>query len=497
MVDTTNSNAEHEKKRVALSSVLAAIFLTGMKIVIGLLTNSLGILSEAAHSGLDLIAAGVTFFAVRVSDQPPDREHTYGHGKVENLSALLETFLLLITCVWIVYEAIRRLIESVHVEASLWSFVVMFTSIIVDITRSRALMKTAKKYKSQALEADALHFSTDVWSSSVVIVGLIGVWIAQWLQANKNMQVDWLHKADAIAALGVSAIVVYVSIQLGRRTIDALLDTAEKETIEKIERAVRQIPGVLQLQRIRARHGGPFTFIDILLDVPRSASFEEAHAIVQKVERTIEQLIPRSDVIIQISPVIKDRKSLIEEIRSSAARQGVSVHGIHAHDVRGHLSLEMHIEMAENLNIREAHEEVTAFEKVLYERLPALDDVVTHIEPIGDQEVLSNAIRTTSEDVQTAVERIAQDIEDISDCHDVIVHSDGKELSVSFHCFVNPELSVSEAHRLTIDLESHLRDALPHLGRVVIHTEPLQVSAEEGKPLENENPPGFENHLEE
>ena len=172
MTASAGSAAEREKRLVALSSVLAAIFLTSMKIVVGLLTHSLGILSEAAHSGLDLIAAAVTLFAVRLSDRPPDREHPYGHGKIENLSALVETLLLLATCVWIIYEAIDRLFfKSVHVEASIWSFIVMGTSIGIDVTRSRALMRTAKKHNSQALEADALHFSTDVWSSSVVIAG--------------------------------------------------------------------------------------------------------------------------------------------------------------------------------------------------------------------------------------------------------------------------------------------------------------------------------------
>ncbi len=201
-MEAPTQSAEQEKQRVALSSVVAAVFLTGIKMVVGLLTNSLGILSEAAHSGLDLIAAGVTYFAVRVSDLPPDSEHTYGHGKVENLSALIETLLLLATCIWIVYEAVTRLFEPVQVEATLWSFVVMGLSIVIDISRSRALMKVAKKYDSQALEADALHFSTDVWSSSVVILGLMAVWAAQWLEANTALSVAWLYRADSAAALG-------------------------------------------------------------------------------------------------------------------------------------------------------------------------------------------------------------------------------------------------------------------------------------------------------
>ncbi len=218
----TNQEAKKDKRSAALSSVIAAIGLTSFKLIIGVLTNSLGILAEAAHSGLDLVAAAMTYFAVRVSDRPADKEHPFGHGKIENLSALFETVLLLATSGWIIYEAILRLFYiSVKVEASIWSFIVMGASIAIDYTRSRILYKAARKYKSQALEADALHFSTDIWSSSVVILGLIGLAIARSVPG-----LDWMHKADSIAALVVAIIVIYISGQLGWRTIAALLDTA-------------------------------------------------------------------------------------------------------------------------------------------------------------------------------------------------------------------------------------------------------------------------------
>src|SRR5215467_7162004 len=165
-----------EKRSVAANSVFAAIAITALKIVVGITTGSLGILSEAAHSGLDLVAAVITLLSVRVSDKPADADHQYGHGKVENFSAFIETGLLLLTCVWIVSEAIKRLFfHHVEIEPSIWAFVVMFTSIAVDVWRSKALARIAEKYDSQALEADALHFSTDVWSSSVVILGLVFV----------------------------------------------------------------------------------------------------------------------------------------------------------------------------------------------------------------------------------------------------------------------------------------------------------------------------------
>lgn len=223
-MDQHLADADSEKKSVALTSVLAAVALTTFKIIVGLMTGSLGILAEAAHSGLDLVAALVTFLAVRVSGKPADEEHRYGHGKIENLSALFETLLLLLTCVWIIDEAVQRIFfQNVAVEVSIWSFIVMGVSIVIDYNRSRMLSRAAIKHKSQALEADALHFSTDIWSSSVVILGLAAVWVG-----DRFPQLTFLHKANSLAALGVAIIVVYVSFQLGKRTVQALLDTAPK-----------------------------------------------------------------------------------------------------------------------------------------------------------------------------------------------------------------------------------------------------------------------------
>src|SRR5512139_120930 len=192
--------ARKEKSAAALSSVIAAVGLTTFKIIVGLLTNSLGILAEAAHSGLDLMAAVMTFFAVRVADRPADEEHPFGHGKVESVSALFETLLLLATSAWIIYEAVHRLTSpQVHVEVSVWSFIVMGTSIVIDFTRSRILMRAAKKHNSQALEADALHFSTDIWSSSVVILGLVLVLVGRAFP-----HLVFLEKGDALAAMAVA-----------------------------------------------------------------------------------------------------------------------------------------------------------------------------------------------------------------------------------------------------------------------------------------------------
>jgi cation diffusion facilitator family transporter len=240
----------------------------------------------------------MTFLAVRISGRPPDHTHLYGHHKVENLSALVETLLLLLTCAWIIWEATRRLVHHhVEIEVTFWSFAVMATSIVIDMSRSRVLARAAKKYHSQALEADALHFQTDVWSSSVVILGLLCVKAGDWYPA-----LAWLRSADAVAALGVSVLVIWVSWQLGRRTVDALLDSAPAGMEERILTAVEAVPGVRNCHAIRVRYSGPVLFIDLHVLVDGRQSLFEAHALTETIEGVIQQIAPAADVTVHPEP---------------------------------------------------------------------------------------------------------------------------------------------------------------------------------------------------
>jgi len=283
-------SSSQEKRSVALFSIIAAIFITLFKLIIGLLTRSLGILSEALHSGLDLIAAIITYFSVRVSDKPADEDHNFGHGKVENLSALFETFLLLITCVWIIYEAVSRLVTgNVHIQINIWSYVVVVSSIIIDFSRSRALSKAAKKHNSQALEADALHFSTDIWSSSVVLVGLIC--------ANFGF-----HYADSIAALIVALIVIFISFRLGKRAIDILLDKSPKDTIKKVNDVLKGLNDITDFHDVKIRTAGADIFIELNIHVNPLISIEDAHDITHKVEEEIKNKIGRCEIHIHTEP---------------------------------------------------------------------------------------------------------------------------------------------------------------------------------------------------
>lgn len=281
---------QQEKLNVALLSVFAAVFLTGFKLVIGILTGSLGILSEALHSGLDLVAAVITYFSVRISDKPADKQHNYGHGKVENFSALVETFLLLITCVWIVYEASTRLITGkTHIEVGVWSYIVVISSIIIDISRSRALSRVAKKYNSQALEADALHFSTDIWSSSVVLLGLICANFGYFF-------------ADSVAALGVATIVLFISYKLGKRSMDVLLDTAPKGTVDLVKKTLSEFLEVKKFHSLKIRSSGADTFVKVNVHLDPDLSLRQVHEICDKIENEIGSRIKRSEVYIHAEP---------------------------------------------------------------------------------------------------------------------------------------------------------------------------------------------------
>ncbi len=279
-----------EKERVALISIFAAIFLTGFKLVVGIITGSLGILSEALRSALDLVAAVITYFSVRISDKPAYKNHNYGHGKIENFSAFIETILLVITCTWILYEAIERLISGkTEIEINIWSYIVIISSIIIDINRSQMLSKAAKKYNSQALEADALHFSTDIWSSTVVLFGLIC--------ANFGF-----FFADSVAALVVALIVLVVSYKLGKKAMDVLLDKAPQDTINIVEQKIATFPFVKHFHNLKVRTSGADTFIKFNIHLDPDLPLKQVHNLCDKIETEISSTIARSEIFIHAEP---------------------------------------------------------------------------------------------------------------------------------------------------------------------------------------------------
>src|SRR3984957_15172226 len=354
-----------EKRAVAGNSVVAALLITGAKIVVGITTGSLGILSEAAHSALDLIAASLTYFSVGVSDKPADADHQYGHGKVENFSAFVETGLLLITCIWVIYEAVMRLFfRHVEVEPSIWAFAVMLVSMAVDWWRSRALGRIATKYESQALEADALHFSTDVWSAGVVVLGLA------LILAGRLYHIDWLRLADPVTALFVAGFIVSVSWRLARRTIDALLDAAPAGVRAQITDAVSHVDGVLEIGRVRIRRAGNRYFADLAVGLARTVTFQRSEQLVEAVTAAVRDILPNADVIVQPLPRPQRSENIFDRIRAVATRHNLNVHDITVQDFAGQLHVEQHVELDERLTLKTAHDQVTELESDMRHEVP-------------------------------------------------------------------------------------------------------------------------------
>jgi cation diffusion facilitator family transporter len=455
-----------EKRAVAGNSVLAAFAITGLKVIVGISTGSLGILSEAAHSGLDLIAAVITFFSVRVSDKPADADHQYGHGKVENFSAFLETGLLLLTCAWIIREAIKRLFfKSVEIEPSLWAFLVMFASIAVDVWRSRALGKIAEKYDSQALEADALHFSTDVWSSGVVILGL-GL-----VMAGERFGIRWLRDADTLAALVVAGIVVYVSWRLARRTIDALLDAAPPGVRGNIISAVQKVEGVLEVDRARIRRAGNHYFADLSIGLARNVTFQHSGQVAEEVTAAVHRVLPDADVTVRSVPRAHRTENLFDRIRAVATRHNLNVHDVSVQDLDGKLHVEQHLEMDERMTLKDAHDRVTALEAEMHEEVPELSSILTHIESEPSTiEAGDEVVRDAT--LERRLKRIAAEFSDILDMHEIHIKRVRGRLYVSCHCTLSDDLPLSRVHDIQTDLEIRFKQDAPELFRVLIHPEP-------------------------
>jgi cation diffusion facilitator family transporter len=461
------SGADGEKRSVAFYSVLAALLLTGTKVVVGLWTGSLGILAEAMHSGLDLAAAIVTLWAVHVSSRPADAEHAYGHGKIENLSALFETLLLLGTCVWIIKEAVDRLFfhAAAHVHANLWAFLVVILSIAVDYTRSRALMRMAKKHQSQALEADALHFATDIWSSLVVLFGLVCVLVGH------ELEIPWLAKADAVAALGVAGVVVLVSLKLGKSSIDDLLDSVSPALAQEIA-ALAKVTDVCEVKQVRVRRSGPGLFIDLALVLDPGESLDRSHEIAERAETAIKARFARADVVVHVEPAPMSNQDLTATARRLAERHGSSAHDVRVFEEDGHLTMELHLEMPESEPLGAAHAQASALERDLQALQPNLAKVITHIEPAGSTSTARNVAPAEVERIRACLLRFPELVDLSVQTHDLSVRRTGGELAISFHCTLAATTSIKDAHAFTQRIEQYLRTEIQELGRVMVHTEP-------------------------
>jgi cation diffusion facilitator family transporter len=455
-----------EKRAVAASSVFAALAITALKIVVGVTTGSLGILSEAAHSFLDLIAAIITLLSVRVSDKPADADHQYGHGKVESFSAFIETALLLLTCVVIIYEAIKRLFfHHVEIEPTLTAFLVMLVSMTVDFWRSRALGKIANKYDSQALQADALHFSTDIWSSGVVAFGLALVLIG------RKFGVPWLVDADPVAALFVAGVIMFVSARLARKTVDALLDTAPAGARTRIINAVRNVDGLLEVDRVRIRRAGSRYFADVSVGLARNVTFQRSGQVADEVTRAVHNVLPNTDVVVHSIPRPALAENIFDRVRAVATRHNLNVHDVSVQDLDGKLHVEQHIEMDERLPLKDAHDRVTLMEEEIREEVPEIASILTHIESEPATIEPGEQIVQDAE-LEERLKAVAVEFPEILDMHDIEMKRVRDHVYVSCHCTFPDELPLSRVHDLSTALEIRFKQAAPELFRVLIHPEP-------------------------
>jgi cation diffusion facilitator family transporter len=455
-----------EKRAVARNSVFAAVGITIFKIIVGLTTGSLGILSEALHSGLDLVAAIITLLSVRVSDKPADSDHQYGHEKVENFSAFLETSLLLVTCAWIIWEALKRLFfHSVEIEPSIAAFLVMLFSIAVDQWRSRALKKVADKYQSQALSADALHFRTDIWSSSVVIFGLALVWIG------KDYHIGWLRVADPLAALCVAGLVISVSWRLARQTIDALLDAAPTGKRAEILDAVRRVDGVLEIERARIRKAGNRYFADLSIGLSRNVTFQRSEQMTQEVVDAVRKILPDADVMVHPAARAVSSENIFDRIRAVATSSNLNVHDISIQDFNGQLHVEQHLELDETLSLKDAHDQVTELETEMKNKVPEIASILTHIESEPATIETAEQIESNAE-LERQMKEAVREFPGILDMHEVIFKRVGDKQYVSCHCTMQDELPLSKVHELMTALEIRIKQMDPDLFRVLIHPEP-------------------------
>lgn len=460
-VETYEQQMKREKIRIALSSVIAAIFLTSMKLGVGLWTGSLGILSEAAHSGLDFFAALITLLAVRVSDKPPDKEHNYGHGKIENLSALIETILLLITCAWILYEAYHRLFtRTVEIDVNVWSFIVILVSVVIDFSRSRALYRIARKYHSQALEADALHFSTDIWSSAVVIVGLITVRIG-------------FPEGDAISASIVAMIVLYVSIQLAKKTIDVLLDRVPGDLDEKVMNAIQSVNGVEEVRSVRIRQSGASAFIDVVIGIQRTTTFDFVHTIMTAVEDAVAAVVPRSDVIVHSEPMIGKNERMTDSINWLVNQYNLIPHNVTILLIDNKYHIDLDIEYPSGTSFENAHATAEQIEQRIKNEIENISHVSIHLEE--EMVWTGDSIDVTKNEPMliNSIKNALTSIPTIKTNNSITCYKGERGLKVNVVCTLSPALNLKDVHDVVNSIETTISQLDHRIKKVFVDAEPF------------------------
>jgi len=466
-----------EKIKVAITSIVASIVLTIIKLVVGASTNSLGILSEAMHSGLDVIAALMTFYAIRMAMRPPDLRYTYGYAKYESLTSLAEIILLFAVAGWVFYEGIERIFfKTVHPEITFISLGIMFVSIGIDFGRSRALNKIAKKYGSQALEADALHFKADMITSSIVVGGLLAVLFLN------------IPNADAYAAIIVAGMIIYTSLGLGRRTIDVLLDKAPKGVYAHVVESVTGLEGVNKAHDIRVRQVGPEIFVDMRIEVPRTHTHSKAHEVATAVEERVRRVVPNADVMVHVDAIEGADETIMDRVRLVASEtEGIkNVHSTYLSSMislekevldskKGSLHLYLDVQMDGNLDLKKAHDIIDKFEKDVKDKISEIRNITTHIETESNENIPVRTEKVIDKPHAEKIRNLALSIQGVTECKDIgsIIVND--ELHITMTIKITPRenniITVEDAHRIATSVQNLIMSRMG-ASRVIVHTEP-------------------------
>jgi cation diffusion facilitator family transporter len=448
------------KTNVAAISIFASAGMAAAKFAVGLAIGSLALISEALHSSVDVVATVITWLVVRVSDQPADKEHHYGHGKFESLSALFVIALLYVLAGGILVESWSRLREGAAPPTlSAVPFVVLVIDIAVNFWRARALHRTARETRSQALAADALHFASDVLGSTAVIIGLVLT----------GLGFAW---GDSAAAVAVAVMISILGLRLGRSTIETLLDRAPEGASEKAIAAIQSVPGVVGVERLRARMVGPTHFIDAIVNVPRTYPIDRVEAIKKNAQAAVSRTLGDADLTFTAVPVARDNESVRERIMVIARNSGLAVHHVTVHDLGGKLTVSIDLEVDGEMELLAAHDIAHELERSIREDFGEDVEVDTHIEPLEPELPHgTDAAPGRVEVIKAALAGFAGNGA-IHDIHNVRVRDTDAGEIVNFHCRAAPSMSVIKVHENVDEIERALRRAFPSIKRVISHAEP-------------------------
>lgn len=460
---TMNRSAGNmEKRSVALYSIAASVVMIAGKATVGVIIGSLALLTDALHSFLDLSASTITYFAVRISDRPADRDHHFGHGKVESLAALAEVVLLFVTCGVIIHEAVSRLLAgSSPVQLNIWAYVVIIVSISIDVGRVRALKRVARKYSSQALEADALNFSTDILSSLVVLFGLAAV----------QLGVAW---ADAAAAIGVALFIITATVRMGKRAVDVLLDRAPADIERTIRKTVSAFPEILAISGLRLRSDGRTAFGALNLDVDRSLTFSRAAELKQRLDEELKRGLPQADISITFDPASKESEVVAETIGFIVSSFGLPMHHLIINQNEEGYFVSMHVEMPGDITLERAHGKSEEIKRKLHESIDGLVKVTIHTQPHVTEQNGPEAQGPYAEQIAGRVKAIVESFSGVEDCHNIVLtpHKDGMALSADMR--LDGSLPLEQIHLAAKEVEEKLRLEINGLISVTLHLEPLK-----------------------